>query len=432
MNEALVKNTFHHAKPQFDNLKNSLSDNFKINDTIRSEKTSFDTYLKNDNPSKPLKKASISEKSTDSVPKNQTQKITQQKDNQNDQTTSSDSGNDSKTTTPNNETDDTDNQTTLSDLVNNSKITIPDNETDDTDLTLDDTTEETLEMAGGFILNLTETMIPLPQNTSDEISTSTDLTGLDNGELSLVTVKNIDDNLELNGEVFELIASDTIDNTQNTDSFLVNSTDLDDTINIANIALDFASQFEASTEISAEVSTKAIDSFVVNQNFSSHSNFQIQIQKLPQIELIAQLPLQNDISLNITKDIDNDNKIGINLEPAGMGSVELTIETNKDNAVTAVIRSDKPEILEQLRKESASLERYLTEAGLNLGGNGLSFEHKQQQDDNQNSDNKSNQMLNASISETSFSNNNNIMSATERLYANLDKQSIQTGLDIRL
>jgi flagellar hook-length control protein FliK len=166
---------------------------------------------------------------------------------------------------------------------------------------------------------------------------------------------------------------------------------------------------------------------------SINSDLQIQIQKSSELEAIATIQLPDNMSLKITKDVENDNKIGINLEPAGLGNVELVIETNKDNAVTAVIRSDKAEILDHLRKESASLERYLAEAGLNLGGQGLSFEQRQQQDDNNQNQNHSDTFT-ASISEAKLTDtqNNQLMTTTEKLYAHLDKQSAQQGLDIRL
>ena len=48
-----------------------------------------------------------------------------------------------------------------------------------------------------------------------------------------------------------------------------------------------------------------------------------------------------------------------------MGEAELVIET-KDNAVTAVIRSEKADVLDMIRKETASLERHLRDAGIDL------------------------------------------------------------------
>jgi hypothetical protein len=317
-----------------------------------------------------------------------------------------------------------------------------------------DTEETTPNPITMFLIDMTQTPLSthLTENQSDtgliELENQTALTPhalqtTDLNVLQTTTLANISDItlLENNGDNGFDLEQDISDISD--EDLLTESTSNDDALSLL-----------ASTD-NRNKDSALIDSFLANNanntgdkntanqpttqtatglNFYNNAQAipQINIQKSSQPEVIAQIPLQNDLSLNITKDSDNPNKIGINLEPAGMGDVELVIENNKDNSVIAIIRSDKPEILEQLRKETASLERYLSEAGLNLGGNGLGFEHKSHDDTNQKK-NAPNDMLTASIAETTFGNHNNrLMNATEQLYATLDRQSTQAGLDIRL
>ena len=211
--------------------------------------------------------------------------------------------------------------------------------------------------------------------------------------------------------------------------------------NQANLTTNTAQTMptEAISKLSNDTATIQIDlPNIEDQTFSLSPQTQIastttlNIQKAAAPEMIAQMPLNNEVTLNITKDANNAHKISINLEPAGMGEVELVIENNKDNAVMAVIRSDKPEILEQLRKETASLEQYLSEAGLDLGSAGLGFEQKSQDDTQQNQDNDT--LLSANLAEIAAENTHRsqLQTNTERLYAALDRQSPESGLDIRL
>ena len=88
----------------------------------------------------------------------------------------------------------------------------------------------------------------------------------------------------------------------------------------------------------------------------------------------VQIPLDKNMILHVTHFKDKPEQIGINLEPAGLGKAELIIE-NHDNMVTAIIRSDKIEVLDLIRKEAPSLERHLNNSGLNLTGGSLRFEH---------------------------------------------------------
>ena len=143
---------------------------------------------------------------------------------------------------------------------------------------------------------------------------------------------------------------------------------------------------------------------------------------------IATIPLKDNISLVITKAPEAPNKIGINLEPAGMGEAELVIET-KDNAVTAVIRSEKADVLDMIRKETASLERHLRDAGIDLAGGSLQFE-QQSSNDNQN-DNAEKTTISAAFDDQNNITQNNA-SASQSAYQTLSSLDLSKGVDVRL
>lgn len=221
----------------------------------------------------------------------------------------------------------------------------------------------------------------------------------------------------LNNEEFATFIQDTTGNIAEAKGLKTSTETITDVINPANMDLE----------------ADALGGSLQNnlQNLTQTQN--VQIQKATEAQILSQIPLDNKLTLNIVKDISNPNKIGINLEPAGMGEVELVIENNKENAVIAVLRSDKPEILDQLRKEAASLERYLTEAGLDLGGNGLSFEQKSSDDANTDAQSDSNnETLSATLAQEAVENSNAPQNRQEALYRTLDQQTADKGMDIRL
>jgi hypothetical protein len=433
MSETAINHTIKYQSSQFDSLKSSASSKKNMPDD-KSYQSSFDTYFSKKNisketqkPDKQEKPNSLQSKNTavykknapfknDSTIKTELQKQVSSLDNQNNT----------------NDTEVTDNNPITETTKENSKTEATDTK---------DKSETTPNALNMFLIDLTQTIQPLPikfsENQSDiglievenqivltpnSLQTAiltdialTDLTLLENNGFNLEDEDLLTEEIGNDDTLSLLSLTDTRKDGTLIDSFLVNNTGDKNTANQPTIqtatGLNFYNNAQTIPYINIQKATPIENT---------------------QSEVVAQIPLQNDLSLNITKDSDNPNKIGINLEPAGMGEVELVIENNKDNSVIAIIRSDKPEILDQLRKETASLERYLSEAGLNLGGNGLGFEHKSHDDTNQKK-NAPNDMLTASIAETTFGNSNNrLINATEQLYATLERQSIQTGLDIRL
>ncbi|MEM6602439.1 MAG: flagellar hook-length control protein FliK [Pseudomonadota bacterium] len=159
---------------------------------------------------------------------------------------------------------------------------------------------------------------------------------------------------------------------------------------------------------------------------NSLNQINTQQQTLAKTEIkLATIPLKDNVTLTVTRSADAPSKIGINLEPAGMGEAELVIES-RDNSVAAIIRSDKPEILDMIRKEAASLEKYLTEAGIDLAGGQLQFERQESNGKSGSQDEIQNFALNdADSQQTPINTQNNI-------YQTLGNLQISDGVDVRL
>ncbi|MEQ8664792.1 MAG: flagellar hook-length control protein FliK [Rhodospirillales bacterium] len=91
-------------------------------------------------------------------------------------------------------------------------------------------------------------------------------------------------------------------------------------------------------------------------------------------------PVVQQISVNISKAIaDGLDKININLRPEQLGRVEVKLEVSHNGRVSAHIVADRPETLEILRNDARSLEKALQEAGFDTGAGDLSFDLRQQE-----------------------------------------------------
>lgn len=456
MRETLLNNSLPQLKPNLDKVKNALSDT-----SLSLKQSSFDTYL--DSPKPITQKPKITPKPAQAPnePKNITKTNAVKDKQETSEATEANTPDNTQETKTDNTTKDTteEQEETQETSIQTTAVMIetPQTQTQTlmatisealVPLTFDANSEQNLTTLDANIpleaesieglnsINIAELITPAAENSQLETHSANNPTQEFTLDLNVTTDDKEAQNLELESDILEDSLSSQEELVQI--NFPQENTQKD------IIAIDnnnLISVSEKPIQIDTQVSNQNTNT-VLNNNFSpiqapylnNNTIGQIQIQKATQSEAVGQIPLQNDMSVTITKDSMNDNKIGINLEPAGMGEVELVIETNPDNAVMAVIRSDKPEILEQLRKESASLERYLSEAGLNLAGNGLSFEHKHNQNENNQQSNNPDTILSASISESSISSPSNTskLSASERLYAHLDRQSAQAGLDIRL
>jgi flagellar hook-length control protein FliK len=68
----------------------------------------------------------------------------------------------------------------------------------------------------------------------------------------------------------------------------------------------------------------------------------------------------------------------IRLDPPDLGRIDVRLDIDRSGQVTSRLIVDRPETLDQLRRDSAGLERALQDAGLKTAQNGLQFSLRDQ------------------------------------------------------
>ncbi len=68
------------------------------------------------------------------------------------------------------------------------------------------------------------------------------------------------------------------------------------------------------------------------------------------------------------------------LHPTDLGQLEVRLKFSKDGTMKAHLVAEKPETLAILQKDSAQLQKMLEQSGIQLDGNALSFDLRQQRD----------------------------------------------------
>jgi len=93
------------------------------------------------------------------------------------------------------------------------------------------------------------------------------------------------------------------------------------------------------------------------------------------------LPTAEQVAIQIQRAIGNGtDRINIQLRPQELGRVEVKMEVGHDGKLLAVISADKPETLDLLQRDQRSLQDALSNAGLDLDSNSLSFNLNGQDD----------------------------------------------------
>ncbi len=69
-----------------------------------------------------------------------------------------------------------------------------------------------------------------------------------------------------------------------------------------------------------------------------------------------------------------DRQFTIQLDPANLGKVKITLQFGENNTVKAKLLAERPETVSLLQKDAAMLERTLNNAGFNVTGDGLTFD----------------------------------------------------------
>ncbi|MBL1146326.1 MAG: flagellar hook-length control protein FliK [Pseudomonadota bacterium] len=94
-----------------------------------------------------------------------------------------------------------------------------------------------------------------------------------------------------------------------------------------------------------------------------------------------QSPAMHKVFLTMQRNAaDRIQQMTLQLEPAAMGRVAVTMIFGKEGAMKAHLLVEKPETYQMLSKDSQALEKALKEAGIDLGDNALSFDLASGQD----------------------------------------------------
>ena len=83
-------------------------------------------------------------------------------------------------------------------------------------------------------------------------------------------------------------------------------------------------------------------------------------------------PAVTALAQTVVKTLETQKGVSVRLDPPEMGRVYIDYQFDRDNTVTALLRADTPEILAQLRDNSAALQEYLKQSGFDAVT--LSFE----------------------------------------------------------
>lgn len=94
----------------------------------------------------------------------------------------------------------------------------------------------------------------------------------------------------------------------------------------------------------------------------------------PQRPQPAAPPAAEQVAIQVAKAASTgESRITVNLQPAELGRVEVTLDFGSDGKVAAAVRTDRLETLDALQRDARSLERALADAGLKTDSNSLSF-----------------------------------------------------------
>ncbi|MBU6475826.1 MAG: flagellar hook-length control protein FliK, partial [Alphaproteobacteria bacterium] len=93
----------------------------------------------------------------------------------------------------------------------------------------------------------------------------------------------------------------------------------------------------------------------------------------------APSPTTQMVAVQMTQNISAGiNTMSFQLEPAGLGRLDVKLKFAKDGSVKAHMTVDKPETLALLQKDSSHLQNALKQSGLHADENSLSFDLRQQ------------------------------------------------------
>ncbi len=116
------------------------------------------------------------------------------------------------------------------------------------------------------------------------------------------------------------------------------------------------------------------------QNFGTH---------LAQAKSSAQayVPVAEQVSMQIQKGLQGQlDKISLQLDPADLGKVTIDFDFSDDHHGRVLISAEKSETLDMLRQDARTLQKILSDAGMDAGKNSLEFSLGHNQNQHQDAD----------------------------------------------
>ncbi len=89
---------------------------------------------------------------------------------------------------------------------------------------------------------------------------------------------------------------------------------------------------------------------------------------------MTQQPAVQQLAVQISRANEaGQDRLTVNLKPADLGSVSIKLELGHDNRVIAMIQAERPDTLDLLQRDARTLERALSDAGMNTDSGSLNF-----------------------------------------------------------
>jgi|GEM_PF-5509813 len=100
-------------------------------------------------------------------------------------------------------------------------------------------------------------------------------------------------------------------------------------------------------------------------------------QPMPAQQQTQNHALTDQVAVQINKAVKQGiDRINVQLKPADLGRIDVTLEVGHDGRVQATIQAEKPETLDILRQDAKGLEQALKDAGLDANADDLNFAMK--------------------------------------------------------
>lgn len=86
-------------------------------------------------------------------------------------------------------------------------------------------------------------------------------------------------------------------------------------------------------------------------------------------------PAAEQVAVQVSRAVkDGQGEIRIRMHPEELGRVDVKMEVGDDGRILAVLKAERPETLDILRRDVAGLEKALQEAGLDVGADSFTFD----------------------------------------------------------